>query len=144
MPQPSVILGISATPIKKPNDFWLRTLPSGCMPLNILIVTDQSSCTTSSIKNRKGDYAPLHLSYAILAYQHLRRSIELYGYALITEIVGIWKHNKRPTIFCLCIDDFCTKYWSKSHTKYLCNSVRSNFRCIVDKEGKNYFGLMLN
>lgn len=81
---------------------------------------------------------------AILAYQHLKNSLEPCGYAPIVGTVSLWKHNKRPTRFCLCVHDFGVKYWSKSDADHLCNSVRANFRYAVDKEGKNYCGLTLS
>ena len=81
---------------------------------------------------------------AILAYQHLKNSLEPYGYTPIEGTVGLWKHDKRPTKFCLCVDDFGVKYWSKSDADHLCNAITANFRYTVDKEGTNYCGLTLS
>ena len=46
-------------------------------------------------------------------------------------------------MFCLCVDDYSIKYSSKYNTDYLCNAIGTNFRYIVDKEGKNYCGLTI-
>ena len=81
---------------------------------------------------------------AILAYQHLKNSLEPYGYAPIPGTIGMWQHNKRPTKFCLCVDDFGVKYWSNADADHLCNSVGANFRYTVDEEGTNYCGLSLS
>ena len=64
---------------------------------------------------------------AILAYQHLKNSLEPYGYYPVQVIIGMYQHNKRPTKFCLCVDDFGVKYWSKADDDHLYNSVRANF-----------------
>ena len=81
---------------------------------------------------------------AILAHKHLRNSIEPHGYTPIPGTVGLWKHNERPTIFCLCVDDFGVKHWSKQDAQHLCNAVGANFRYTVDIEGNNYCGLTLH
>ena len=81
---------------------------------------------------------------AILAYQHLKACLEPFGYEPIEGTVGLWHHKTRPTKFCLCVDDFGIKYWSKSDAEHLCNAIGKSFRYIVDYEGKNYCGLTLN
>ena len=81
---------------------------------------------------------------AILACKHLRNSMEPHGCTPIPGTVGLWKHNKRPTIFCLCVDDFGVKCWSKQDAQHLCNAVGANFRYTVDMEGSNYCGLTLH
>lgn len=81
---------------------------------------------------------------AILAYQHLKNSLEPYGYSHIPGTIGIWKHESRPTKFCLCVDDFGVKYWSKSDADHLCNAVGATFRYTVDMTGSHYCGLELD
>ena len=81
---------------------------------------------------------------AILAYQHLKNSLGPYGYNPIEGTVGLWTHDKRPTKFCLCVDDFGVKYWSKSDADHLCNAVGANFQYTTDMEGKNYCGLLIS
>ena len=80
---------------------------------------------------------------AILAYQHLKNCLEPFGYEPIEGTVGLWHHKTHPMKFCLCVDDFGIKYWSKSDAEHLCNAIGKNFRCTVDHEGKNYCGLTL-
>ena len=78
---------------------------------------------------------------AILAYRHLKNCLEPFGYEPIKGTVGMWHHKSRPTKFCLCVDDFGIKYWSKKDAEHLCEAIGSNFRYTVDYEGKNYCGL---
>ena len=73
---------------------------------------------------------------ANFAYQHLKKSLKLYDYTPIEEALSLQKHNKRSTEFCSCIDKFGAKYWLKSDINHPYNSIRVNFRYIVDKEGK--------
>ena len=73
---------------------------------------------------------------AILARQHLKQSLLPCGCAPIKGTIGMWTHDERSTKFCLSVDDFSIKNWSKSDADHLCNSVGANFRYAVDKEGK--------
>ena len=81
---------------------------------------------------------------ALLAYQHLRDCLKSYGYEPIPGTASLWKHCSRPTVFCLCADDFVIKYWSKHDADHLCNAIGSTFRCTINKEGKNHCGLTLH
>ena len=81
---------------------------------------------------------------AILAHRHLKNSLEPFGYEPIQGAVGSWHHKTRPAKFCLCVDDFGIKFWSKEDADHLCNSIGANFRYTVDKEGKNCCGLQLD
>ena len=81
---------------------------------------------------------------AILTYKHLKNSLDPHGYTPIPGTIGLWKHNARPTKFCLCVDDFGVKYWPEEDAQHLCNAVGANFRYTVDMEGANYCGLNLD
>ena len=70
---------------------------------------------------------------AILAYQHLKRCLEPHGCTPVKGTIATWEHDKLPTKFCLCVDDFGVKYWSKSDSDHLCNSIGANFTYTVDK-----------
>jgi len=94
------------------------------------------------IKIKKGMYGLKQA--AILAYDHLRNSIAPYGYHPVKGTVGIWKHDTRPTKFCVCVDDFGIKYWSKEDADHLENALGKTFKYTVDREGKNYCGLTLD
>ena len=81
---------------------------------------------------------------ALLAYDHLKASLSPYGYNPILGTIGMWKHESRPTIFCLCVDDFGAKYWSKEDADHLCNAIGMTYKYAVDREGQNYYGLSLD
>ena len=80
----------------------------------------------------------------ILAYIHLKNCLEPYGYKPIPGTVGLLGHNKCPTKFCLCVDNFSVKYWSIEDVNHLCNTIGANFRYTTDWEGKHYCGFTIH
>ena len=69
---------------------------------------------------------------AILAYDNLKRCLKYFGYAPVTGTVGVWKHDTRRTKFCLCVDDFGIKYYSKEDAQHLLNAIGQNYRYTTD------------
>ena len=61
---------------------------------------------------------------ALLAYRQLEKNLAKYGYAPISGTVGLWKHETRPTTFCVCVDDFGVKYFSEADGQHLINSLK--------------------
>ena len=59
-------------------------------------------------------------------------------------MIGLWEYKSHPTKFCLCVDNFCIKFWSKDDAQYLCNAIGTNFKYTVDSEEKHYYGLTLD
>ena len=53
----------------------------------------------------------------------------------------MFKHVTRPTIFCLCVDDFGVKYFTQEDADHLITALSSKYDCSVDWEGKNFCGL---
>ena len=78
---------------------------------------------------------------AILAYQELKRDLAKYDYTPIKGTVGLWKHKTCPITFCVCVDNFGVKYFSKSDAQHLLDSLRKHYKYTTDWEGKNYCGL---
>ena len=78
---------------------------------------------------------------AVLAYDQLCAHLEPAGYIPIPGTSGMFKHVTRPTIFCLCVDDFGIKYYSKDDANHLITTLRAKYDCSVDWEGKNFCGL---
>ena len=69
------------------------------------------------IKIKKGMYGLKQAS--VLAYQHLSKLLIDGGYKQILGSLGMWKHETRQTLFCLCVDDFGVKYFSKEDVQHL-------------------------
>ena len=56
----------------------------------------------------------------------------------------MWEHKTRPTKFCVCVDDFGIKYWSREDQDHLCNFIGKTFQHTTDYEGNNYCGLHID
>ena len=56
---------------------------------------------------------------AILAYKQLVERLKEHGYHPIPTSNGLWKHESRPTLFALCVDDFGIKYNSREDLQQL-------------------------
>ena len=62
---------------------------------------------------------------AILAYQQLCDHLRPAGYFPIPGSTGMFKHETRRTVFCLCVDDFGVKYFSHDDAMHLINTLKS-------------------
>ena len=93
------------------------------------------------IKIKRGMYGLKQA--ALLAYRHLIDNLAEFGYAPIKGTVGMWQHESRPTKFCVCVDDFGVKYYSKEDAIHLIESLEKNYKVTKDWEGKNYCGLTM-
>ena len=94
------------------------------------------------IKIKKGMYGLKQA--AILAYDFIKKNLAPFGYKPIPGTVGLWKHDTRRTIFCLCVDDFGIKYFSKDDANHLLNALGQSYKYTTDWEGKNYCGLTID
>ena len=91
------------------------------------------------VKIKKGMYGLKQA--AILAYEHLVNNLKPHGYEPIPHTVGLWRHKTRKTKFCLCVDDFGIKYYSKDDAQHLLNALGQNYTYSTDWDGKNFCGL---
>jgi hypothetical protein len=82
------------------------------------------------IRIKKGRYGLKQA--ASLAYQHLVNQLALHGYHPCPYTTGLWSHDTRPTKFCLCVDDFGVKYFSKPDADHLLDSLRQHYKISVD------------
>ena len=67
-----------------------------------------------------------------------------FGYAPIPNTDSYWGHTTNPKIFCLCVDDFGIKYFSKSELNHLINALQTNYKISMDFSGRNYCGLTID
>ena len=94
------------------------------------------------IRIKKGMYGLKQA--ALLAYQHLKQCLAPHGYAPVVGTVGLWAHETRPTKFCLCVDDFGIKYFSKDDANHLLSSLSNHYKYTTDWDGTHYCGLTLD
>ena len=77
---------------------------------------------------------------AILAYKQLVSHLKPFGYSPVPHSLSLWTHVTRKTKFCLCVDDFGVKYYTKEDAHHLINALKQGYPTSVDWEGKNYCG----
>ena len=75
---------------------------------------------------------------AILAYNNLAQRLKPFGYAPCSHTTCLWTHHSLQTKFCLCVDDFGIKYFSKANAEHLLNALKQSYNISVDWTGKNY------
>ena len=93
------------------------------------------------IKIKKGMYGLRQA--AILAYDQLVKFMKHYGYSPEMHTVGLWSHDSKPTKFCLCVDDFGVKYYSKNDANHLINALQAYYKISIDWDGTTYCDLTL-
>ena len=91
------------------------------------------------VKIKKGMYGLKQA--AILAYEQLSERLQAAGYRPIITSTGMWKHETRQIILCLCLDDFEVKYFSDSDAKHLLQTLGKYYQYTVDWSGRNFCGL---
>ena len=94
------------------------------------------------IKIKKGMYGLKQA--ALLAYNKLVQHLAPHGYRPVPHSLGLWTHDTRPTSFCLCVDDFGIKYFTKNDANHLLDILKKSFKISTDWEGKNYCGLTID
>ena len=61
----------------------------------------------------------------ILAHEQLIKNLAPFGYRPIPH-TNFWKHDTRPTIFCLYVDNYGVKYFSKQDADHLFKALATN------------------
>ena len=83
------------------------------------------------VKIKRGMYGLKQAAW--LAFEQLREHLEPHGYFPDPNNPGLRYHNTRRTRFCLCVDDFGIKCFSKDDAEHLIN-VLKKYHCVP----KNY------
>ena len=91
------------------------------------------------IKIKRGMYGLKQAAH--LAFEQLKEHLAPHGYYPVESNPGLWAHKTRKTRFCLCVDDFGMKYYSKADADHLINILQQHYKVSIDWSGKNYCGL---
>jgi len=103
------------------------------IPIDIRIKYNLSALLQNGyiyIKIKRGMYGLKEA--AILAYNKLLQHLTPRGYYPIPGTSGLWRHKTRKTIFCLCVDDFGIKYFSKDDNQHFQDSLKEHFKFHLD------------
>ena len=80
---------------------------------------------------------------AKLARNQLVKHLAKFGYHPSPHAPNIWFHDTKPTKFCLCVDDFGIKYFTKEDSENLINALKEAYEITIDRDGTNFCGLHL-
>lgn len=76
-----------------------------------------------------------------LAQDRLIKHIAKFGYHPVLHTPCLFRHESRPIMFSLVVDDFGVKYSGAEHLQHLINTLRELYELHVDMEGTKYVGL---
>ena len=80
----------------------------------------------------------------MLAYQNISTLLKAGDYQPIIGSLGICKHKTRKTLFCLCVDDFGVKYYSKENVQHLHDTIAEQYTFKIDWSGNNFIGYKID
>ena len=79
-----------------------------------------------------------------LSNKLLKECLVEYGYAEQPHTPRLFKHETRPVIFLLVVDDFGIKYIGKKNAEHLISALTDFYEVEVDWKGELYCGIILN
>ena len=77
-----------------------------------------------------------------LAYDELKPHLEAWGFYECDFTHGLWRHEDRPIMFNLVVDDFGVQYVGDENADYLYACIDSKYKC-VREEGNLFCGIHL-
>jgi hypothetical protein len=80
---------------------------------------------TIYVKIQKGMYGLPQAG--ILAQNLLKKRLNEHGYHQNNVTPGLWKHDWRPLLFTLCVNDFGIKYVGQEHANHLAKILEEQF-----------------
>ena len=79
-----------------------------------------------------------------IAYEGLMEHLKPYGYAPVPHTPGLWRHESRPTLFTLIVDDFAVKYLSKDDANHLLDALKTKYEVEEDWDATLYSGMSID
>ena len=79
---------------------------------------------------RKGAYGLPQVG--VLANDLLKERLQKAGYYPTSTTPGLWRHQWRPIIFCLIVDDFGIEYIGKQHVQHLISTLHLHYQIMED------------
>ncbi len=68
----------------------------------------------------------------IIAQELLAKRLKDHGYSQSETTPGLWKHEWRPIMFSLVVDDFGVKYVGEEHADHLLKTIQKYYQCSVE------------
>jgi hypothetical protein len=79
-----------------------------------------------------------------LGHDLLEQRLNAEGYFQSKIVPGLWKHDVRPIMFVLVVDDFGIKYTREEDLDHLIESIKKHYDVTVDKDGKEYLKIEID
>ncbi|KAL7479922.1 hypothetical protein ACHAW6_005639 [Cyclotella cf. meneghiniana] len=78
------------------------------------------------------------------SHDELQEKLNREGYFQSKIVPGLWRHNVRPTIFTLIVDDFGIKFLSENDLDHLIGVLQKYYKVKVDMKGREYLKIELD
>jgi hypothetical protein len=79
----------------------------------------------------------------IITQELSAKRLKEHGYSQSKTMPGLWKHEWRPIIFSLVVNNFGVKYVGKEHARHLLQTVQKYYKYSLKEEGEQYCGLTI-
>ena len=76
-----------------------------------------------------------------LANDLLTKRLSAHGYFQCDTTPGLWRHELRPILFVLIVDDFGIEYVDKVHAEQLLTALQSHYKITTDWTGTKFAGI---
>jgi hypothetical protein len=80
----------------------------------------------------------------LLAREILVERLAERGYSQCKIVPGLWRHETRPIVFTLVVDDFGVNYVNKQDADHLMSVLKQHYSVTEDWKGKHYIGMHLH
>jgi hypothetical protein len=80
----------------------------------------------------------------ILANNRLQEHLQEHGYTQTPHTPGLFRHETRPVMFSLIVDDFGVQYKGREHAEHLITTLQLLYKITIDWSGTKYCGLTLD
>ena len=76
-----------------------------------------------------------------LANDLLTQRLAKHGYYQCATTPGLWRHNWRPIVFTLIVDDFGIEYVDRRHAEHLLVALQTDYQVTTDWTGSKFAGI---
>ena len=78
-----------------------------------------------------------------LSSDYLKPHLQQWGYHECPRTPGLFKHETRPILFVLVVDDFGVQYVGQENAEHLHNCIKAKYKCTFDETGDLFCGITL-
>jgi hypothetical protein len=79
----------------------------------------------------------------INAQEILADQLKLHGNSQSRTTPGLWKHNCRPIVFSLVVNNFGVEYVGEENAQHLLDTIQKFYKCLCNWDGEGYCSLTI-